>query len=78
MLRPLKFDSAPTPRHLYVSVPCTAVSRTVEVKSFSSSQGSGADDEDRLSRDSGGRQAGSHLPRVGDAPQPAEPHDAER
>lgn len=41
-------------------------------------QGSGADDEDGLSRDSGGRQAGSHLPRTGHAPQPAEPHDATR
>lgn len=37
-----------------------------------------ADDADGLCGDSGGGQAGSHLPRPGDAPQPAQPHDAER
>lgn len=41
-------------------------------------QGSRADDEDGLSCDSGGRQARSHLPRTGYAPQPAESHDAKR
>lgn len=41
-------------------------------------QGGRADDEDGLSRHSGSRQAGSHLPRTGHPPQPAKPNDGKR